>query len=121
MRESKIQRHLIVGIAALGGCAEKFTSPGKRFVPDLLVTWPVSVIAHNYSHISYMQPAHGEPIHRASTHAEFIETKSYFVGGRLSPGQLRDHARRREMGYAVWVIWTMEQAEHYLRMRGKKP
>lgn len=107
MRESKIQRHLIVGIATLNGCAEKFTSPGKRFVPDLLVTW-------GWQNSNAIEWSDG-----CAPMTEFIETKA--PGGKPTPGQLRDHTRRRAMGFEVHVIGSIEQAEEYLRMRGKKP
>ena len=31
-----------------------------------------------------------------------------------------DHARRRAFGFQVHVLWTMEQAEVYLKLRGKR-
>ncbi len=103
MRESKIEGYLRAEIALLGGWMEKHTSPGTKGPPDNLVMWPA------YS-CEYQCAEH--------VNAEFIETKA--PNGRLSVLQKRDHERRRKMGFQVHVIWTMEQAEEYLRSRGKR-
>ncbi len=49
---------------------------------------------------------------------EFIEFKA--PGKTTRRLQEIDHAKRRKMGFDVHVIHTMEQAEAYLRSRGKK-
>lgn len=102
MRESKIERYLRREVKKLGGVMEKFVSPAKRFVPDDIVSWGM------YAHA----------LDNAWPPVEFIECKA--PDGKLSAGQKRDHDRRRGMGFQVWVIWNMEQAEVYLRARGKK-
>jgi hypothetical protein len=98
MRESKIEGYLRTEIAKLGGWMQKMTSPGTKGPPDNIVMWP-----------DRPHPWHD---------VEFIETKA--PKGKLEMLQQRDHTRRRAMGFVVHVIWTMEQAEQYLRSRGKK-
>lgn len=98
MRESKIEGYLRCEIEKLGGWMEKHVSPGRRGVPDNLVMWPVG------------------PWQAAWV--EFIETKA--PGGVYEVLQQRDHERRRAMGFQVHVIWNEEQAEKYLKSRGKK-
>jgi len=107
MRESRVERALVVGITALGGMAEKFSSPARRGVPDRLVSWPET---HDNAWTGWDSP--NRPL------VEFIETKA--PGGKLSPPQVRDHARRRAMGFTVHVLWNLEQVEAYLKYRGKK-
>lgn len=103
MRESKIETALRLGVEALGGTCEKFTSPGKRGVPDRLVCWPIDL------EMSAFRPAQ---------RVEFVETKAPL--GRLESWQERDHERRLAMGFNVWVLWNLEEVERYLRMRGKR-
>ncbi len=98
MRESKIETALRKGVEALGGTCEKFVSPGRVGVPDRLICWPAK--------------KYGDPV------VEFVETKA--PDGDIESWQERDHVRRREMGFQVWVIWNMEQVETYLRSRGKR-
>jgi hypothetical protein len=105
MRESTIEKYLRAEIAKLGGTSEKFSSPGVRGKPDQLVCWAAGSIVGR-------TPSYGVPL------TEFIETKA--PNGKLSVLQQRDHKRRRDMGFEVHVIWTMEQAEAYLKSRGKR-
>src|SRR6478735_6898178 len=106
MREAKIEAYLVEQIHLLGGTAEKFVSVGKRGVPDRLVCWPLDMVAARFWKTTPAMP-----------HMEFIETKA--PGGKLSVPQIRDHAKRRAMGFLVHVIWTKEQANTYLESRGK--
>jgi hypothetical protein len=107
MRESKIEGYLRTEIAKLGGWMEKHVSPGTKGPPDNAVMWP-------YESEGAMQLNGQEPFPAV----EFIETKA--PDGKLEVLQKRDHKRRRDMGFQVHVIWTMEQAETYLRSRGKQ-
>ena len=86
MRESRIELALRSRVVSLGGLCDKFKSPGRRFVPDDIVTWDDTI--------------------------DFVECKT--EGGRLSPGQQRDHARRRALGQYVFVIWTLPGVEWYV-------
>lgn len=81
MLERDIERAFVARVRALGGMADKFTSPGKRSVPDRLVTLPGGRVL-------------------------FVELKA--PGKKPTPGQLKDHERRRALGCDVRVIDTME-------------
>jgi ribosomal protein S6 len=77
LRESAIEAAFINRIKALGGMCEKFTSPGRRSVPDRIVTLPNGRIV-------------------------FAEIKA--EGKSPTDLQARDHARRRALGCEVVVI-----------------
>lgn len=77
MLERDIEKLLVARVRALGGSAEKFTSPGRRSVPDRLVILPPGRVI-------------------------FVELKS--PGKKPTPAQLRDHERRRALGCDVRVI-----------------
>lgn len=85
MLESKIEKALCDRIKALGGMAEKFTSPAKRAVPDRLVTLPGGQVV-------------------------FVELKA--PGKKPTALQLRDHAKRRSLGCSVLVIDSIEGIDH---------
>jgi hypothetical protein len=89
-RESKIEAYFVEQVEKCGAICEKFISPGKKFVPDRLVTWP----AYGFARI------------------HFVELKT--IGGKLEPGQERDHARRRRLGCRVEVLWTKAQIDEYV-------
>ncbi len=107
MRESKIEKYLRSEVAQLGGWMEKHTSPGTKGPPDNLVMWHVDSWNSNPGTNFASHPL-----------AEFIETKT--PGGKPTVLQARDHERRRAMGFTVHVIGSMDQANEYLKMRGKK-
>lgn len=86
MLERDVERALVKRVKQLGGTAEKFTSPGRRSVPDRLVTLPGGRII-------------------------FVEVKS--CGKVPTPLQSRDHDRRRALGCDVRVINSMEAAREF--------
>jgi len=86
MLETPIENALVKRVKALGGMAEKFTSPNRRSVPDRLVTLPGGRII-------------------------FVELKA--TGKKPTDAQLRDHARRRVLGHRVMVIDSMEQVNRF--------
>lgn len=86
MREVVVEKALVKRIKELGGTCEKFTSPGRRSVPDRLVTLPGGRIV-------------------------FIELKA--PGMKPTELQLRDHDRRRALGCEVLVIDTVEAANAF--------
>jgi len=86
MLERDIERALVRRVTALGGMCEKFTSPGRRSVPDRLITMP-------------------------GGHIIFVELKA--PGKKPTELQKRDHARRRALGCDVRVIDTMEGANAF--------
>lgn len=85
MLERDIEQYLVRRIKRLGGMAEKFTSPGRRSVPDRLVTLPGGRVV-------------------------FIELKA--PGKNPTENQLRDHQRRRDLGCEVMVIDTKEGVDN---------
>lgn len=86
--EKDIERAFVKRIKELGGVAEKFTSPGRRSVPDRLVTLPGGDIF-------------------------FVELK--VPGKKPTEAQKRDHERRRAMGCDVYVIDNLEDARAFTR------
>lgn len=84
MVESYIERKLCERIKALGGLCDKFTSPGRRNVPDRIVTLPGGVI-------------------------EFVECKR--PGQRPTAAQQRDHDRRRALGCTVRIIASLQDID----------
>ena len=77
MLERDIEKAFIKRVTELGGMAEKFTSPGRRSVPDRLVTMPGGRII-------------------------FVELKR--PDGVATELQLRDHGKRRKLGCDVRLI-----------------
>lgn len=86
MLEKTIEAALVKRVKELGGMAEKFVSPGRRSVPDRLVTLPDGVII-------------------------FVECKA----PNKHPTDLQelDHERRRVLGCDVRVINSMEDARAF--------
>ena len=80
MLERTIEAALVRRVKALGGTCEKFTSPGRRSVPDRVVTLPEGRII-------------------------FVELKA--PGKKPTELQERDHQRRRDLGCDVRVIDSM--------------
>jgi len=87
MLEKTIENAFYKYAKSRGCTAEKFVSPSKRSVPDRLVTCPGGVMF-------------------------FIEFKA--PDKKPTPLQLRDHAKRKEMGIAVFVCDQKGQAEAIL-------
>lgn len=86
MLEKTIEAALVKRVKELGGMAEKFVSPGRRSVPDRLVTLPDNVII-------------------------FVELKA--PGKKATALQELDHERRRALGCDVRVINSMEDARAF--------
>lgn len=86
MLEKDIERAFVARVKSLGGMAEKFTSPGRRSVPDRLVTMPGGQII-------------------------FVELKA--PGKKPTDAQKRDHDRRKALGCDVRVIDTMGAARAF--------
>jgi hypothetical protein len=86
MLERTIEAALVRRVTKLGGLCEKFVSPGRRSVPDRIVTLPGGRII-------------------------FVEVKA--PGKGPTELQERDHWRRRKLGCEVIVINTMEDVEAF--------
>lgn len=97
--EKTIEAYLVREVAKIGGVAEKFTSPGRRSVPDRLVLLPTS----DRERTIYDQ--HGKAI--------FVELKA--PGKKATENQKRDHERRCAMGFRVEVIDSKEGVDEFIR------
>lgn len=86
MLEKDIESALCARVKSLGGLCEKFVSPGRRSVPDRIVTLPGGVIV-------------------------FVEVKA--PGKKPTDLQERDHARRKALGCRVVVIDSVESANAF--------
>lgn len=86
MLERDVERALVRRVESLGGTCEKFTSPGRKSVPDRLITMPGGVVV-------------------------FVELKA--PGKKPTVLQVRDHERRRAMGCDVRVIDNKDDANAF--------
>jgi len=86
MLERTIEAALVRRVKELGGLCEKFVSPGRRSVPDRIVTLPGGRIV-------------------------FVEVKA--PGKGPTELQERDHWRRRKLGCEVIVINSMEEVSNF--------
>jgi hypothetical protein len=86
MLEKKIEAALCKRVKELGGLCEKFTSPGKRSVPDRVVTLPNNRII-------------------------FVELKA--PNKKPTELQLKDHEKRKALGCDVRVIDSLEGANAF--------
>ncbi|MCM2575093.1 hypothetical protein NAT65_28700, partial [Achromobacter xylosoxidans] len=89
MRESAIEQHAVAMFKAQGDLPYKFTSPGRRNVPDRL-------------RLCEIPAEHREIVAR---YVQFIEFKA--TGEKPTAAQEREHARLRKLGYRVEVIDSM--------------
>ena len=86
MLERTIEAALVRRVKELGGLCEKFVSPGRRSVPDRIVTLPGGRIV-------------------------FVEVKA--PGKGPTELQERDHWRRRKLGCEVFVINSIEGVDAF--------
>lgn len=86
MLERHIEKALVKRVKELGGKCEKFTSPGRRSVPDRIVTLSHNIII-------------------------FVELKA--TGKVPTPKQKKDHQERRRLGCDVRVIDTLDQVKRF--------
>ena len=89
IKESDVRRYFYARATANCCRAEKFNSPSNRDVPDELVTAPWGIMA-------------------------LVELKR--PGGKLRPGQVRDHAARAKLGVNVYVIDSYASVDSFFRM-----
>lgn len=86
MLERDIEAALVRRVKSLGGTCEKFTSPGRRSVPDRLITLPGGRVI-------------------------FAECKA--PGKKPTELQAKDHERRRALGCEVYVIDSLEDVDAF--------
>lgn len=82
--EKQIESYFKAQVKKYGGVPEKFVSPGRRSVPDQIVSAPGGRVW-------------------------FAEIKR--PGGKPTVKQEADHARRRAMGFTVYVCSTKEEVD----------
>lgn len=92
VREKKVENHLRSEVKKRRDrcMLEKHVSPGRRGVPDDLITW-------------------GHPL----CIMELIETKA--PKGQVKKHQARDHAERSRYGVTVHKLYTVEEVDSYFR------
>jgi hypothetical protein len=88
IKETVVERHLVLCVKMRGGMCEKLNILGRRGPPDRLITWPDGAM-------------------------QLVEVKKP-KGGVLAPWQKRDHARRARKRVVVRLVWTKQQAEDYV-------
>jgi hypothetical protein len=86
MRERDVEAALVAAVEAAGGLALKFTSPGRRSVPDRIVILPGQDVV-------------------------FVECKA--PGAKPTAAQLREHKRIRAAGAWVYVVDSVEMARTF--------
>ncbi len=88
MLESAVEKHLIKRVKERGGLCEKHVSPGRKGVPDRLITWPDGTM-------------------------QLVETKRP-KGAVVSRSQERDHERRAMRRVHVRLVYTRDEADAYV-------
>lgn len=89
MKESVIESYLRQEVERRGGICEKHVSPGRRSVPDRLVTW-MGVM-------------------------DLVETKA--PGKTARADQQRDHDARWALRINVWLLDTTAKVDAYIQSR----
>lgn len=119
MAEKSIEARHRKAVKARGGIAYKFTSPGRRGVPDRLVLFSVDRAADMLQDLVNERVEMGEGIDCRSARFEaerivarvvrFAEFKDF--GKKAKKHQKREHKRLRAMGFRVDVPASYEAAE----------
>lgn len=97
MRESTVEAHLHKQVVAAGGWTYKFTSPGRRNVPDRIVIWPEA----------YTRLLDGK-----AARVDFVECKAPRKKAR--PAQVREHVRLKKLNCEVLVLDTKKKVDLYV-------
>lgn len=90
-REKQVEERIVKRAREHGGIAFKFTSPGRRSVPDRFMLMPCW-----------------------DDGDQFIEAKA--PGEKPTPSQLREHERIRRRGGTVYVIDDYEPCDDLFEM-----
>ncbi len=85
VREDTVENYLVGRVKELGGVAYKFTSPGRKGVPDRMCCFPEAQMF-------------------------FVETKAP-KGGLLGASQHREIRRLHTMGFHVYVATTKRRVD----------
>jgi hypothetical protein len=87
VRESKIESYFVKEVEIAGGEAEKFVSPEKSGVPDRKVLWD-------------------------GGNLDYVELKA--TNETPDAHQIRDHKRRRDRGFRVFVLNSFKAVDWYI-------
>lgn len=98
MRESVVEKYLHQQVEARGGTTRKMK--GRINDCDRLVIWPIAV---------------GRTTKHYKADVHLVEVKA--PGKKPRPGQVREHARLRELGCTVVVIDSKPAVDAYVRNR----
>jgi hypothetical protein len=90
VKESTVEEYLVKQVELKGGICEKHVAPGRRDVPDRLVTWSWGAM-------------------------DLVETKA--PGKKPRAGQMRDHCERAKRGIPVYVLDTKLKVDRYVDCR----
>ena len=90
MLERDIEAYLVKRVRECGGIAYKFTSPGRRSVPDRIVCWYGGCV-------------------------DFVELKA--PGAKPTPLQAREHEKLRALGFTVSVLDSRADVDTYMSVR----
>ena len=97
MKESRVEEILVKSVQAEDGLCWKWTSPGRRGLPDRVVLLPIP-------------PEHREIV---AKYVRFVETKQFGKGPTKQ--QQHVHGLMRGRGYQVDVVPTADMAREYLK------
>jgi len=106
MLERDVENHLVACVKKAGGMAPKFTSPGRRSVPDRMVLMPAESRARRDERFDRTV------YHDIPARTVFVELKA--PGKKATDAQLREHKRLRDMGFRVEVIDTKEGVDAFM-------
>lgn len=87
MIENDVEKYLNRKVKAAGGLSRKYTSPGRRGVPDRIVIM--------------------------NGHVYFIELKR--PGGKPRPDQVMERKAMNDQGIVVYVIDSKEQVDDWIK------
>lgn len=103
MLEKEVEKYLVKRVEGCGGMAYKFTSPQRVNVPDRLVLVPAEIVRFGVDY-------GGKSV--------FVECKA--PGKEPTSGQLREHKRLTDMGFAVYVVDSYESVDHFMKAEFNK-
>ena len=86
-KEAVVEQYLVKEVKKRGGIAYKFTSPGRRSVPDRLVVLPNMIL--------------------------FVECK--VENGKLTSGQEREIALLQKMGMTAAVVYSKANVDNLMK------
>lgn len=118
MLEKKVEEHLCKKVKKAGGIAFKFTSPQRRSVPDRLVL--LDAARAGSALYAFVNRPTGEfcfteadyenaAMKIVASVIRFVELKA--TGKKPTPGQEREHARLRALGFRVDVVDNIEEID----------